>query len=108
MGIPSQPSDSEDQVTAEIFIAYGRVQGVGFRAFVERTAKPFEILGYVQNLSDGTVKIFAQGLRSNIDQLAIAVTVAPPPIKVQRLERRKSKTETGLTAFEIKLHSFDR
>ncbi len=39
----------------------GRVQGVGFRYFVKKTAEKHGIKGYVKNLSDGNVFIVAQG-----------------------------------------------
>lgn len=40
---------------------YGRVQGVGFRYFVERTARRLRLHGWVRNCSDGSVEAFAQG-----------------------------------------------
>ncbi len=39
---------------------FGRVQGVGFRWFLRKKAKEFGIKGYAENLSDGTVEVFAQ------------------------------------------------
>lgn len=41
--------------------AIGRVQGVGFRWFVLRSANKHQINGYVKNLADGTVQIIAEG-----------------------------------------------
>ncbi len=38
----------------------GSVQGVGYRAFVLRTAQSFGITGFVRNLPNGGVEIFAQ------------------------------------------------
>ncbi|MBP7333689.1 MAG: acylphosphatase, partial [Candidatus Cloacimonas sp.] len=40
--------------------ANGRVQGVGFRYFVWKTASELGIKGYVNNQWDGSVKIVAQ------------------------------------------------
>lgn len=39
----------------------GRVQGVGFRAATQRVAREFVVTGTVQNLSDGSVQMEAQG-----------------------------------------------
>lgn len=39
----------------------GHVQGVGFRYQVVSIAKGFELTGYVKNLNDGRVELFAQG-----------------------------------------------
>ncbi|MCH6255754.1 acylphosphatase [Puniceicoccaceae bacterium K14] len=39
----------------------GRVQGVGFRYSTSQIAKGYELTGYVTNLSDGRVELFAEG-----------------------------------------------
>jgi len=46
--------------TLEVIVR-GRVQGVGYRAFAVKNAKKFGIVGYVENLPDGAVKVIAQG-----------------------------------------------
>jgi acylphosphatase len=46
----------------------GMVQGVGYRYFAAREASPFEITGYVKNLPDGRVEVFAEGQREELDQ----------------------------------------
>jgi acylphosphatase len=50
-------------------IVFGVVQGVGFRKFIERTAKELNLSGWVRNLSDGTVEINAQGPGKALDEL---------------------------------------
>lgn len=42
-------------------VAKGRVQGVGYRAFVTRMARQGQIKGYVKNQADGSVLIEAEG-----------------------------------------------
>lgn len=39
----------------------GRVQGVGFRYFTHSNAQSLKITGYVKNLADGNVEIYAEG-----------------------------------------------
>ena len=45
----------------------GRVQGVGFRAFVEREAGARSIVGFVRNRRDGGVEVVAHGADDAID-----------------------------------------
>ena len=40
---------------------FGRVQGVGFRAWAQRQAEDLELSGWVRNRSDGSVEILAEG-----------------------------------------------
>lgn len=50
-------------------VARGRVQGIGFRATVRHHAIQLNLKGTVCNLSDGSVEIYAQGNRKNLDVL---------------------------------------
>lgn len=43
-----------------LYTIIGRVQGVGFRHFVYRTALAMGMTGYVKNLSNGSVEVFVQ------------------------------------------------
>ncbi len=48
----------------------GRVQGVGFRFFVERRALELGLAGHTRNLSDGvTVEVVAEGSREALEAL---------------------------------------
>lgn len=51
---------------ARHIIFKGRVQGVGFRFTVHRIAIRCELTGYVKNLPDGSVEVFAQGRQKDI------------------------------------------
>jgi acylphosphatase len=44
----------------------GSVQGVGFRWRAERSAKTLGLVGFVQNLPDGTVEAIVDGSESRI------------------------------------------
>ncbi len=50
-------------------IVSGRVQGVGFRAFVRRTAMEFDLTGWVRNCWDGTVEFTAEGEKHLLEQM---------------------------------------
>lgn len=45
----------------------GRVQFVMYRDFATRTARGMKLVGEVQNMSDGTVRIVAEGPRQKLD-----------------------------------------
>ena len=53
---------------AEIVVE-GRVQGVGYRDFVQRKAASLGLAGYVMNLKDGKVRVRVEGGRDLIEEL---------------------------------------
>jgi len=71
---------------------YGRVQGVGFRAFVYREARLLEIDGWVRNHMDGSVEALVWGEEAKIDALLIRVEEGP---KWGRVDRVDVTIETG-------------
>ncbi len=62
------PVDAENAVRRSITVS-GRVQGVGFRFFVQQTARPMGITGWVKNLSDGSVTMEVQSSPEILDKL---------------------------------------
>ena len=63
--------------------ATGRVQGVGFRMFVQQNAMELGITGWVKNMSDGTVTMELQGSQAAIDRLEAVIREGNYFIKVQ-------------------------
>ena len=49
-------------------IAKGKVQKVGYRDFVQDSARELGITGYVENLEDGNVKIVGEGKEAKIEE----------------------------------------
>jgi acylphosphatase len=58
-------------------IVTGRVQGVGFRAFVAREAKHRRAEGWVRNRRDGKVEAVFAGAATVIDDLIAACRMGP-------------------------------
>jgi acylphosphatase len=56
----------------------GRVQGVGYRYFIARTASELGINGYVKNLYNGDVEIFAEGRKEFLEELIKRAKSGPP------------------------------
>jgi acylphosphatase len=47
----------------------GRVQGVGFRAFVADQAQRLGLTGWVRNVGEDQVEVWAEGSQPELDQL---------------------------------------
>ncbi len=80
----------------------GRVQGVGYRAFVFNLAERFELSGVVQNLT-GEVLVEAQGVASALDAFAAALVSAAPPLARPQVVSCQPIPLRKLTGFEILL-----
>ena len=78
-------------------IVAGRVQGVGFRYFVARSARGLGLSGYVRNLPDGTVEVAAVGSRAGLDALATLLEKGPPGaiVELVKLDWSNPPDETG-------------
>ncbi|TDI87591.1 MAG: acylphosphatase [Caldithrix sp.] len=72
------------EVCAKIIVK-GRVQGVGFRWFVQQQARNFGVSGYVRNLGNGDVEIEAEGDRGRVEELLKSVRVGPTFSKVREV-----------------------
>ncbi len=53
-------------------IVEGRVQGVGYRAFIEREAKARGLTGWVRNRSDGSVEAVFSGGEEQVESMIVA------------------------------------
>ncbi|MCS7207890.1 MAG: acylphosphatase [Dehalococcoidia bacterium] len=82
---------------------YGRVQGVGFRAFVEARARTLGLKGWVRNLPNGqAVEVWAEGPAEALALLREALHRGPPLAQVERVEE-EWKDPTGLwTGFTVR------
>ena len=58
-------------------VVHGRVQGVGFRAFVEDTAERFGLEGWVRNRRDGTVEAVLAGPEQSVTAALEACRAGP-------------------------------
>jgi acylphosphatase len=63
----------------------GRVQGVGYRAFVEQIAFSLKLTGWVRNRWDGSVEVVAEGERAILDKFVAALFLGPPSASVSRI-----------------------
>jgi acylphosphatase len=83
-----------DGKAAKQWYVAGRVQGVGFRFFVQRKATALGLRGWVRNLDDGRVEVYATGPAASLSDLAAALHLGPSAADVRGVEEREAGTES--------------
>lgn len=78
---------------AKRYLVSGRVQGVGFRYFVERAAAQLGVTGYTRNLADGRVEVYAVGAPEKLSQLAAALRKGPRWADVRGVEEQQAPVQ---------------
>jgi len=91
---PSKP------IRAEIIVE-GDVQGVGFRYYARRAARRLGIVGYVENLEDGNVRIICESPKEKIEELIQRLEAAQPPIKVEKISLIYTEATGQFKSFKI-------
>jgi acylphosphatase len=95
------------RVSAAEFIVEGRVQGVGFRDYAQRRASLLGLTGYVMNLKDGRVRVYAEGSRDALEELQHALEKGPPLSRVEHVDARFLQPTGRFTAFDIRYAEFE-
>ena len=91
-----KPKSGNEVVRAHIWVR-GRVQGVGFRAHVEYSARRIGGLsGWVRNVGNDTVEAVAEGERAVVDRLIEAMKQGP---RASRVDESKVEWETPTGEF---------
>jgi len=92
---------TDELVRVHIWVK-GRVQGVGFRAFVASSAGFNGVKGWVRNVGYGTVETVAEGTRQQIEQFTKAVKTGPGASRVDE-SRVEEETPSGeFSDFEVR------
>jgi acylphosphatase len=81
-------------------VVHGLVQGVGFRASVERAARTRGIAGWVRNRGDGTVEAVFEGDPDAVDSLVRFCGLGPRASEVTGVETFEEAPE-GLAGFAV-------
>jgi acylphosphatase len=90
-----------DRMQARRFVVHGRVQGVGFRWFVEREAHILGVAGWVRNRTDGRVEVLAQGTSEQLSSLRDRLQQGPRAARVDDVEESEANLTQDLNTFRI-------
>jgi acylphosphatase len=71
------------------YIVQGRVQGVNFRYYTQRTANQLGVTGTVKNLYNGDVEVYAQGEGEAIKKFEAFLNRGPHPARVKKVIREE-------------------
>ena len=86
---------------AKKYLVLGRVQGVGFRFFVERVANQLRLRGYVRNLDDGNVEAYAIGAEVVLEEFKRHLAEGPRGARVTGVEESDAPVISRYKRFEI-------
>jgi acylphosphatase len=91
---------------ARRYTVSGRVQGVGFRYFVEDAAEKIGIRGFVRNRRDGSVEVYAIGTQEQLKKLRQALEKGPMMSRVSSVQEEPDAVDARYAGnFTIELTS---
>ena len=93
---------SEGDLAALRAIVRGRVQGVGFRFFVEREANALGLTGFVRNRPDDSVEVLAEGGRVALEALLRALRHGPRIALVEAVAVTWEAASGGYASFGVR------
>jgi acylphosphatase len=94
--------EANDQVEAVQGLVSGKVQQVGFRAAIFRLAIRYNLAGWDENLSDGTVRFLLQGPRSRIENVLALIPQADPKGNVSDISTTQATVSPTLRTFTVR------
>jgi acylphosphatase len=86
---------------AKKFVISGRVQGVGYRFFADRWAEQLGIAGYVKNLWEGTVEVYAIGDAVSLEQFKLRLAEGPRSARVTAVSESDESVDRRYIRFMI-------
>jgi acylphosphatase len=80
-----------ETLEAKRFLISGMVQGVGFRFFAQRVADRLGVAGYVKNLPDGRVEVYAVGQAGQLRALHAELERGPQSAEVLQVAEEEAE-----------------
>lgn len=104
MDVSDTPSQAGNAPLARFHATVeGRVQGVGFRYFVQETAVMLGVNGWVRNRWNGSVEVIAEGSRAGLEKLAQALQRGPRASSVSNLSLEWQPAAGEFNDFRVRL-----
>jgi acylphosphatase len=97
--VTSTPDDRDQGLVRLTAWADGRVQGVGFRAWVRARATGLGLAGSATNLDDGQVEVVAEGPEAQVRALLAELRGGETPGRVTRVTERWGRPQGRLRGF---------
>lgn len=82
-------------------VVQGRVQGVGFRYFVQERASDLHLTGVCRNLRNADVEVIAEGEQGALEALLVALRNGPRMAHVENVHAVWSPATGEFTSFRI-------
>lgn len=86
---------------ARKYLISGRVQGVGYRFFAEHWAHRLGIRGYVKNLWDGNVEVYAIGDEASLGEFKRRLADGPRSAHVTGVEESAQAVNSHCAGFLV-------
>jgi len=81
---------------------FGIVQGVFFRHFISQHARNLNLVGFAENLNDGTVKVVVEGEEEDIQRLIEIAMEGPRGAHIQDIKVEWFAASGQFSGFEIR------
>lgn len=82
-------------------VVRGIVQGVAFRWTTKERARELGVAGWVRNLDDGAVEVWAEGPAAAVEGLVSWLERGPPAARVEKVELA-DESPSGAERFEVR------
>ncbi len=89
-------------IIARRFIVTGRVQGVGYRYYVQDHAAVEGVHGFVRNLPDGSVEAVIEGDDESVLRVERALRRGPASARVEHVEVEELAPSGRATGFSVR------
>jgi acylphosphatase len=93
-------SEGGELIRVRAFVS-GRVHGVAFRYFAQRSAASLGVTGWVRNLSDGRVEVLAEGRKESVDPFLDRLAAGPRLARVDSIDVRGEEATGEFEDFRV-------